>query len=81
MFQRLVRSHGNKSFRTQSRTKNVAVEPSDVDVQKQIRETLEKLQGKSTTSKGAKYRKEKRDSHKLKSEEDLALNESEKKNN
>ncbi|MEL0183999.1 MAG: translation initiation factor IF-2, partial [Bacteroidota bacterium] len=34
-------------------------------------------QGKS--SKGAKYRKEKRDSHKLKSEEDLALNEAEKK--
>ena len=71
--------HGNKSFRTQSRTKNVAVEPSDVDVQKQIRETLEKLQGKSTTSKGAKYRKEKRDSHKFKSEEDLALNEADKK--
>jgi len=46
-------------------------------VQKQIRDTLEKLQGKS--SKGAKYRKEKRDSHKLKSEEDLALNEAEKK--
>ena len=50
-----------------------------MDVQKQIRETLEKLQGKSSTSKGAKYRKEKRDSHKLKSEEDLALNEAEKK--
>ena len=55
------------------------VETSDEDVQKQIRETLEKLQGKSTISKGAKYRKEKRDSHKEKSEEDQAQNEADKK--
>jgi translation initiation factor IF-2 len=60
------------------RTKPVASEPSEVDVQKQIKETLEKLQGRSS-SKGAKYRKEKRDSHKLKSDEDLAQNEAEKK--
>ena len=70
---------GKKDFGKQNKTKNISIEPSDVDVQKQIRETLEKLQGKSSTSKGAKYRKEKRDSHKLKSEEDLALNEAEKK--
>ena len=70
---------GKKNFGKQNKTKNISIEPSDVDVQKQIRETLEKLQGKSSTSKGAKYRKEKRDSHKLKSEEDLALNEAEKK--
>ena len=38
-------------------------EPSDEEIQKQIRETLEKLQGKTTKSKGAKYRREKRDSH------------------
>jgi len=69
----------NKSFLKQNKTKNIPVETSDEDVQKQIRETLEKLQGKSTTSKGAKYRKEKRDSRKLKSEEDLALNEADKK--
>ncbi|MBT4231435.1 MAG: translation initiation factor IF-2, partial [Flavobacteriaceae bacterium] len=43
-----------------------------------IRETLEKLQGRSS-SKGAKYRKGKRDSHKLKSDEVLAQNEAEKK--
>ena len=60
-----------------SKAKVVSNEPTEEEVQKQIRETLEKLQGKS--SKGAKYRKEKRDSHKLKSEEDLALNEAEKK--
>lgn len=69
----------NKKFTKQNKTKNVSVETSEEDVQKQIRETLEKLQGKSATSKGAKYRKEKRDSHKLKSEEDLALNEADKK--
>ena len=50
-----------------------------MDVKKQIRETLEKLQGRSSNSKGAKYRKEKRDSHKFKSEEDIALNEADKK--
>ncbi len=66
-----------KNFNKTNRTKVVSNEPTEEEVQKQIRETLEKLQGKS--SKGAKYRKEKRDSHKLKSEEDLALNEAEEK--
>ena len=47
-------------------------EPSDEEIQKQIRETLEKLQGKTTKSKGAKYRREKRDSHRQKSEDDAA---------
>jgi len=65
------------NFNKSSKIKVVNSEPSEDEVQKQIRDTLEKLQGKS--SKGAKYRKEKRDSHKLKSEEDLALNEAEKK--
>ncbi|MDA9328486.1 translation initiation factor IF-2, partial [Flavobacteriaceae bacterium] len=32
-------------------------------VQKQVRETLEKLQGKSSKGKGAKYRRNKRDAH------------------
>ena len=68
-----------RSFTKQPRSKTQVVEPSEVDVKKQIRETLEKLQGKSSTSKGAKYRKEKRDSHKFKSEEDIALNEADKK--
>ena len=55
-----------------SKTLNQKVEPTDDEIQKQIRETLEKLQGKSSKSKGAKYRKDKRDQHKLKSEEELA---------
>ena len=47
-------------------------EPSEEDVQQQIKETLEKLQGKTSKGKAAKYRKDKRDQHKLKSEEELA---------
>jgi translation initiation factor IF-2 len=46
-------------------------EPSEVDVQKQIRETLEKLQGKSSKSKGAKYRRDKRDSHRQQHDKDV----------
>lgn len=52
-------------------------EPSEEEVQKQVRETLEKLQGKSSKGKGAKYRREKRDIHRQKTEDDLALQESE----
>ena len=47
-------------------------EPSEQEVQQQIKETLEKLQGKTSKGKAAKYRKDKRDQHKLKSEEELA---------
>lgn len=39
-------------------------EPTEAEVQKQVRETLERLQGKSSKNKGAKYRREKRDQHK-----------------
>lgn len=54
-------------------------EPSEEEVQKQIRETLEKLQGKSSKGKGAKYRRDKRDQHRQKSEEELAQQEAESK--
>jgi len=47
-------------------------EPSEEEVQKQIRETLEKLQGKSSKGKGAKYRRDKRDQHRQKTEDELA---------
>jgi translation initiation factor IF-2 len=45
-------------------------EPTEADVQKQVRETLERLQGKSSKGKGAKYRKDKRDQHRHQSEMD-----------
>ncbi len=55
------------------------VEPTEEEVQKQVRETLEKLQGKSSKGKGAKYRRDKRDQHRQKTEEDLAQQELESK--
>ncbi len=54
-------------------------EPSEAEVQKQVRETLEKLQGKSSKGKGAKYRRDKRDTHRQKSEDDLAQQEADSK--
>ncbi|MFT6048873.1 MAG: translation initiation factor IF-2 [Patiriisocius sp.] len=54
-------------------------EPSEAEVQKQVRETLEKLQGKSSKGKGAKYRRDKRDTHRQKTEEELAQQELENK--
>ncbi|WP_298950763.1 translation initiation factor IF-2 [uncultured Nonlabens sp.] len=41
----------------------VKEEPTDEEIQKQVRETLEKLQGKSSKSKAARYRRDKRESH------------------
>lgn len=65
-FDKRKRGKANKSKRT---TKE---EPTEEEVQKQIRETLEKLQGKSKKGKGgAKYRKEKRQQHKQKSQDEL----------
>lgn len=55
------------------------VEPSEEDVQKQVRETLEKLQGKSKKGKGAKYRRDKRDQHRQQTEKDLEQQELESK--
>lgn len=54
-------------------------EPTEEEVQKQVRETLEKLQGKSSKGKGAKYRREKRDQHRQRSEQEYAKQESEEK--
>ena len=56
----------------QKQDQSLKAEPTDEEVQKQIRETLEKLQGKTNKSKGAKYRRDKRDQHRQKSEDELA---------
>ena len=65
---------GGQQNKTKAKRQNQTTheEPSDEEIQKQIRETLEKLQGNTTKSKGAKYRREKRDSHRQKSEENAA---------
>ncbi len=69
----------NRGGQKQQRPAVTKDEPTEEEIQKQIRETLEKLQGKSSKSKGAKYRREKRDSHRQKSEEEEALQEAESK--
>lgn len=53
----------------------VKEEPTEAEIQKQVRETLEKLQGKSSKGKGAKYRRDKRDQHRQKTEEEFAQQE------
>ena len=68
-------SNGTQKSQSGQRNRSnqpVKAEPTDEEVQKQIRETLEKLQGKSNKSKGAKYRRDKRDQHRQKSETELA---------
>ncbi len=70
------RAAGKKGQRFSSTPK---VEPTEEEVQKQVRETLEKLQGKSKKGKGAKYRREKRDIHRQQTEKDLEQQELESK--
>ncbi|GAA4276917.1 translation initiation factor IF-2 [Aquimarina mytili] len=73
---------GNRGGRGPGKGKRPAIvkeEPSEEEVQKQVRETLEKLQGKSSKSKAAKYRRDKRDQHRQKAEDDVAQQEQESK--
>ena len=73
--------NNNQGQQRKGRTNTVVKkeEPSEEEVQKQIRETLEKLQGKSNKSKAAKYRRDKRVQHRQKSEEEMAQIEAESK--
>lgn len=71
------RSGGNKfgpnkpGFQKGNRPAIVAkVEPTEEEVKNQIKETLERLQGKGNKSKAAKYRRDKRDSHRQKSDDE-----------
>ena len=67
---------GNSRFpnnRNQKRTPTTPVvkaEPTEEEVKNQIKETLERLQGKGNRSKAAKYRRDKRDVHRRKSDEE-----------
>ena len=70
---------GSKSKQKERFKRPLKEEPSEEEVQQQIKETLEKLQGKTSKGKAAKYRKDKRDQHKQKSEEELAALEEESK--
>ncbi|WP_298368489.1 translation initiation factor IF-2 [uncultured Lutibacter sp.] len=64
---------GNRGPQRGPRRPIVKEEPSEADVQKQVRETLEKLQGKSKKGKGAKYRRDKRDQHRQQTDIDAEL--------
>ena len=73
------KNSGNNKQRNNRQPAVAKVEPTEEEVQKQIRETLEKLQGKSNKSKGAKYRRDKRVQHRQKTEEEIAQQEAESK--
>ncbi|PWH84188.1 translation initiation factor IF-2 [Algibacter marinivivus] len=69
-------NRGNDRFKGkpgQGRRNTPKEEPSEEDVKKQVRETLEKLQGKSSKGRGAKNRREKRDKHREQSEIDQQI--------
>ncbi|WP_276389504.1 translation initiation factor IF-2 [Eudoraea chungangensis] len=83
---RIISSNGSQgakgrgpSKKGQRFTAAPKVEPTEEEVQKQVRETLEKLQGKSKKGKGAKYRRDKRDQHRQQTEKDLEQQELESK--
>jgi translation initiation factor IF-2 len=61
----------NNNGKGRGRKNIVKAEPTEEEIQKQVRETLERLQGKSKKGKGAKYRKSKRDLHKQQTEKDI----------
>ena len=68
------RSNNRQGPRGRGNTRPAAVkkeEPTEAEIQKQVRETLEKLQGKSSKGKGAKYRRNKRDAHREHSDAEL----------
>ena len=67
------RPPANRGSRDGFRKPIVKEEPTEADVQKQVRETLEKLQGKSKKGKGAKYRRDKRDQHRQQTDIDAEL--------
>ena len=73
------KGNANNKQRNNRQPAVAKVEPTEEEVQKQIRETLEKLQGKSNKSKGAKYRRDKRVQHRQKTEEEIAQQEAESK--
>ncbi len=73
------RNNNNRGRGKAKRPPIVKEEPSEEEVQKQVRETLEKLQGKSNKSKAAKYRRDKRDQHRQKAEDNVAQQEQESK--
>src|SRR5690554_3583012 len=63
------RNNNNKGKNTRPKKAAPKVEPTEEEVKNQIKETLERLQGRQNRSKAAKYRRDKRDLHRKKEEE------------
>lgn len=61
---------GNNRNQKRPTTPIVKAEPTDEEVKNQIKETLERLQGKGGKSKSAKYRRDKRDVHRKKTDDE-----------
>ena len=63
---------GNNNNRGNNKRQAIVnkVEPTDEEVKNQIRETLEKLQGKGSKSKAAKYRRDKRETHRQRTDDE-----------
>ena len=53
----------------------VKAEPTDAEISKQIKDTLDKLTGKGNKSKGAKYRRQKRDDRRERSDAEMEARE------
>ncbi len=68
-----------KDFVKGKRQPIVKVEPTEEEVKKQIQETLEKLQGKGNKSRASKYRREKRDTHRQRVDDEQRLQDEESK--
>ena len=66
---------GFNKGRGNQRTAPKKEELTEEEIQKQVRETLEKLQGRSSKGKGAKYRRNKRDAHREQTEAELEAQE------
>ncbi|NVJ88248.1 MAG: translation initiation factor IF-2 [Flavobacteriaceae bacterium] len=74
------RGANNKGFRGRGNQRQTPKEElTEEEIQKQVRETLEKLQGRSSKGKGAKYRRSKRDAHREQTEAELEAQEAESK--
>lgn len=67
-------AHNRRGRRRGAKKAAPKEEPTTEEVQRQVRETLEKLQGKSR-GRAARYRRERRDEHRLRAEQELAAQE------
>ncbi len=69
---------GGKPGNRRGTPRVVKAEPTDAEISKQIKDTLDKLTNKGNKSKGAKYRRQKRDDRRERSDAEMAKQEQDK---